>query len=317
MSSKLNQPLLNLCPFPVRDALVVDADQNLKDLLVTILEPPVWAIRYVSTNRMALQAARDKSFELVITSERTSAREDIELLHRIRAVRPHTRLIILADESTPTDILAAMRDHAFSFFSKPYSGEQLGDMIRLATETPCWDDGIELRSATPEWIRVHVRCHTRTADRLLQFVKEITELPEAEREEVGVAFREMLLNAMEHGGGFDPESSVEVEYVRAQRMISCRISDPGPGFSLDEISHAAVANPPEDPILHARIRDELGLRPGGLGILMAKSLVDEIIYNQKGNEVLLIKYLQHAGAKAKAAHAEHESPGKPESTRVQ
>lgn len=306
----------NLCLFPVRDALVVDADQDLKDLLLTILEPPVWAIRYVPTNRIALQAARDKSFELVITSEKTSASEDIELLRRIRAVRPHTRLIILADESTPTDIFAAMRDRAFSFFSRPYSGEQLGEMIRLATETPCWDDGIELRSATPEWIRVDVRCHTRTADRLLQFVKEIIDLPEAEREEVGLAFREMLLNAMEHGGGFDPQSYVEVEYVRAQRMISCRISDPGPGFSLDEITHAAVANPPDDPVLHATVRQQLGLRPGGLGILMAQHLVDQVIYSQKGNEVLLIKYLDRAQAKAKVPHKESESPCKPESTRV-
>ena len=33
------------------------------------------------------------------------------------------------------------------------------------------------------------------------------------------------------------------------------------------------------------------MRPGGYGILLAQKLVDELIYNEDGNEVLLVKYL--------------------------
>jgi anti-sigma regulatory factor (Ser/Thr protein kinase) len=286
-------------PFVIRDALVVDADAELRDLLVTILKPGIWAIQHVSTNQAALRVAQRKAFELVITSEKTSGREDVELLRKIRLGHPHTRLIVLAKDSTPEDVLASMREHAFSFFSPPFSREQLGNMIEMATEVPCWDDGIDLMSSTPEWIKLQLRCQVRTADRLLQFMKEICDLPEAEREEVGLAFREILLNAMEHGGGFDPETYVEVEYVRARRMVSCRISDPGPGFTLDEISHAAVANPDDDPVRHAAVRDQLGLRPGGFGILLAQQLVDQVIYGRDGNEVLLIKYLD--GPQAKTA----------------
>jgi anti-sigma regulatory factor (Ser/Thr protein kinase) len=35
----------------------------------------------------------------------------------------------------------------------------------------------------------------------------------------------------------------------------------------------------------------MGLWPGGFGILVAKQLVDELFYNERGNEVLLIKRL--------------------------
>jgi anti-sigma regulatory factor (Ser/Thr protein kinase)/ActR/RegA family two-component response regulator len=280
--------------FIVRNALVVDADQTFKDFLVTVLRPGEWSIRYVPTNKAALEAAQSRVFELIITGQKTSAREDIELLRKIRAVRPHTRVIILTHDSTPDDVLTAMQEHAFSFFSKAQSPDNLANIIHMATEVPVWDDGIELRSATPEWIRLDVRCQLRTADRLLQFMREITDLPQGEREKVGMAFHEILLNAMEHGGGLDPNSYVQVEYVRAKRMVSCRISDPGPGFTLDEISHAAVANPDNDPLRHAKVRDELGLRPGGFGILLAQRLLDQVIYNQEGNEVLLIKYLDKA-----------------------
>jgi len=285
-------------PFAIRDALVVDADSGLKKLLLEILKPGIWAIRHVPTNQAALRATKRKAFELIITSEKTSGMEDVELLRKIRVGRPHVRLIILAAATTPADALASMQAHAFSFFSKPYSIEQLGSMIQLAVESPCWDDGIELLSSTPEWIKLEVRCQVRTADRLLQFMKEISDLPDAEREEVGMAFREILLNAMEHGGGFNRENYVDVEYVRAQRMVSCRISDPGPGFTLDEIPHAAVANPADDPVRHVEIRDKIGLRPGGFGILLAQKLVDQVIYGQDGNEVLLIKYLDEPQSKA-------------------
>jgi anti-sigma regulatory factor (Ser/Thr protein kinase) len=33
------------------------------------------------------------------------------------------------------------------------------------------------------------------------------------------------------------------------------------------------------------------LRPGGFGILLAKNIIDELIYSEKGNEGMLVKYL--------------------------
>jgi anti-sigma regulatory factor (Ser/Thr protein kinase) len=164
-------------------------------------------------------------------------------------------------------------------------------MVRSATAAPLWDDGIELVSATPEWISIIARCDKKTADRLVQFFREISDLPLSEREDVATAFREMLLNAIEHGGNFDPNQYVEVAYVRTSKLVMCRIKDPGQGFYLDEIHHAAVNNPSYDPIRHILFREAQGLRPGGYGVLLTKHLVDELLYSEKGNEVLLVKYL--------------------------
>ena len=43
-----------------------------------------------------------------------------------------------------------------------------------------------------------------------------------------------------------------------------------------------------------RIREEQGLRPGGFGLLMVRASVDELVYNEKHNEVVFIKYLDSA-----------------------
>jgi len=269
----------------------VGGSSDLLPLLSGILQSPDWNTQHAVNNAAALDIAAKNRFDLIITDEKTSGREDIELLRKIRRVCPHTRLIILTGEGTPADVIASMREHAFSYFSQPISRDDLAAMVQMAAEEPSWDDGIEVVSATPDWIRTRVRCDLKTADRVVQFLNEVSELPEGERHDVAKAFREMLLNAIEHGGHLDPTKYVEIDYVRARRAVTCRITDPGPGFNPDNIPHAALNNPPGDPVRHMAVREEQGMRPGGFGILLAQQLVDELIYGEEGNEVFLVKYL--------------------------
>jgi anti-sigma regulatory factor (Ser/Thr protein kinase) len=101
---------------------------------------------------------------------------------------------------------------------------------------------------------------------------------------------------MEHGGNFDPSQYVEISFIRARRAVVCRVKDPGQGFSLEELRHAAINSPTDNLLSHVAIREAQGLRPGGFGLLLTKKLVDELIYNEKGNDVLLVKYLHQAAS---------------------
>jgi anti-sigma regulatory factor (Ser/Thr protein kinase) len=271
--------------------LVVLTDLCANAALVDHLSRQGWSVEYVPDNESAMSAVHEKVFDLIVTGETTTAKHDLELLRKIRIVHPHTRMIILTNDRTPGDVIAAFRERAFSLFSTPYELEDLVEMIRLAIEGPCWDDGIELLSGTPAWIRLLVRCEQSTADRLVQFFQEMIDLPEKEKSAVAYAFREMLLNAIRYGGKFDPQQYVEISYVRVRKMIACRVKDPGEGFSLTELYHAAVTNPEHNPLRHILIREAEGLAPGGYGILLSRHMVDELLYNEKGNEVLLVKYL--------------------------
>ena len=273
-----------------RVALAVGSDAGLASELANVL--PDWNIERTLNNLTAWESIQNRNFDVVITGAETSATADIELLSKIRRVRPHLRLVILTSESTPWDAIVSMREGAFSYLSKPYSAETLREVIQLAADGPCWDDGIEVVSATPEWIQLFARCDRNTADRLLLFFHQIIDLPQPENDNVASAFREMLLNAIEHGGHFDPSQFVEIAYMRAQHAVVCRVKDPGEGFSMEEIQHAAVSNPPDEPLRHQILRDASGIRPGGFGLLITRSLVDELIHSERGNEVLLIKYLR-------------------------
>jgi anti-sigma regulatory factor (Ser/Thr protein kinase)/CheY-like chemotaxis protein len=284
-------PKIESVPLRLKRALFIDADPEIREMLRDILDPRRWSVRHAANNLAALELVKQSAFDLIITSDKTSGRDDVELLRKIRMVRAHTRVIILADQSAPSYVIDSMRERAFSYFSRPFSLTSLAEMVQMAAEGPAWDDGIEVKSATPEWIRILARCDVPTADRLIQFLQEIGDLPEVEGNAVATACREILLNAMEYGGKFQPDQWVEISFVRARHMVMCRVKDPGEGFTLDEIEHAAIANPDEDPIRHVTARDAKGLRPGGYGVLLAKKLVDELIYSEKGNEVLLVKYM--------------------------
>ena len=69
------------------------------------------------------------------------------------------------------------------------------------------------------------------------------ELPDEVRESMAQAFRELLSNAIEWGGRLDPTRTVRISCLRTQRMLLYRIADPGEGFDIDRLAHAAVSNP--------------------------------------------------------------------------
>jgi anti-sigma regulatory factor (Ser/Thr protein kinase) len=222
----------------------------------------------------------------------TGCAVDLDLVGEIRAARPEARVIIISDCEEPELVLRAMREHTFAFFRRPFDPEALKDAVAQALGAPDWEDGIELLSGRPEWISLRLRCRRFTATRILQFFSELrVDLPDRERDSIATAFREILLNAIEHGGQLDPEKRVDVSRIRSERFVLYRVSDPGSGLTREALGHAASADPTGDPIAHELARAERGLRPGGFGMLIASSLADELLYNEKGNEAILIKYL--------------------------
>ena len=249
------------------------------------------SIEIADGNAEALQRLRQRAFELVLTNPESSVPEDLALIAEIERIRPGLKIIILARAATPEDIIASLRARVFACFSSPFDVHEVAAMILHALEATNWSSAIEVLSADPNWIQLRVNCQLLTADRLLRFMTEFrSDLADAGRSTLLMAFREILLNAMEHGCAFDHEKVIEVNAVRTKRAIVYRFRDPGPGFRGKPLPHAAIHNPPDNPVAHVDFREAQGLRPGGFGILLAQQLVDELVFNETGNEVLLIKH---------------------------
>jgi DNA-binding NarL/FixJ family response regulator/anti-sigma regulatory factor (Ser/Thr protein kinase) len=239
-----------------------------------------------------VRLARAMPIDVLITSPSSSLAEDLALVEEIKAVRSDVRVIVLSRAFTDSDVVRALRASVFACFSEPFDVQEIADMARSALAAENWRDGIQIRSGLPNWLTLRVACRLMTADRLTRFMTEWRgDLPSAERDLLMTAFREMLLNAMEHGAGFDPAKVIEVTAARTARAIVFHFRDPGNGFDQADLRYAAASNTAEGVIATTVKRADAGLRPGGFGMLIVRQIVDELVYNEHGNEVILIKHI--------------------------
>jgi CheY-like chemotaxis protein len=272
--------------------LIVDDDPDVHQLLIAALAAPDREIESAFDGISGFHRVEGAPYDLVITDVNMPELDGMALLQRIRQIRPDVRVVVMTVASTPENITRAIQAQAFAYFSKPFTISAVSDMAERALTSMPGEDDIQVLSAAPHWVGLRLRCKIETGDRIVQFMRELgMGLTPREQEQIATAFREILLNAIEHGAGSDPDKRVTITCIRTQRAILYYVRDPGEGFSFQDLAHAAVSNPAASPFEHAEVREQMGMRPGGFGILMTRQLVDELIYNDKGNEVLLIKYL--------------------------
>lgn len=276
--------------------LVVDDEPDIHTLIETALGAEGYAVLHARDAFEGLDVLAREGADAALLDIMMPGMDGLEMLAQLRRHDDNVRVIMMTAMSTPTAVISAMRDQACDFLAKPFDMDALVSAVKSALSVP-ETVSIEVLSARPEWIELRVPCTPDAIDPLERLMSQLkTDLPSETRESVTYAFREMLRNAIEHGGKSDPRRSVEVGYLRSPRLILYRIKDPGEGFSIDSLHHSALLNPENDPVMHERVREEMGLRPGGFGILIARELVDEMIYNESHNEVILIKYLAAAPA---------------------
>jgi anti-sigma regulatory factor (Ser/Thr protein kinase) len=199
---------------------------------------------------------------------------------------------MMTSDQTSDTLLRALRGRVFHFLPKPVEAQSLLELVHDALSSEPSAPPIQVLSATPDWVELLVPCERTVVNRVQSFLSRLeSDLPKEQRESIGFAFRELLNNAIEWGGRLDPNQKVRISYIRTPRAVFYRIDDPGPGFRIEELKHAAINNPEDDPLAHTQAREEKGLRPGGLGLMMTRAMIDELVYNEARNQVVLIKYL--------------------------
>lgn len=250
-------------------------------------------VEFAAGDADALLKLRNNSIAVIITNPESAIAEDLALLEEMRRIHPGINCIVLAEQSSTEDVIAALRARVFACFTPPFDAAEIVCLAQNAVTDDESTNDFKVVSARPGWVTVRVVPRLINADRLLTFIRKLAErLPNEALQDVMQGFREILLNAMEHGAAFDPDQVVEVTAVRTARSCVFYVRDPGTGFRPETLTHAAIANPDEDPAAHTRLREQQGMRPGGFGLLLAKGTVDELLYNETGNEVLLIKYIR-------------------------
>ena len=278
-------------PAPGKRVLVIDDEESLRDLLQLALREGGYAVETARDGLDGLEQLKSKKFDLVLLDVWMPRMNGLQMLTELQQLPAPPRVIMMTADHTPETLLHTIRESAYQYIGKPFTLESMMELVGKVIACP-EQAAIEVLSAKPEWVELLVPCQKEAVDRIESFLMAMKgDLAEEVRYSVGQAFHELLLNAIEWGGKLDPNRKVHIAYLRTKRMILYRIADPGTGFRFQDLTHAAVSNQAGDSLQHVRVRDEKGMRPGGFGILLTRSLVDELIYNQAQNEVMFVKYL--------------------------
>ena len=271
--------------------LVVDDDQTTRLVMRKVLTGGGFLTSDAKDGIAALKALRSRRFDLMLLDVWMPRMNGLELLAELRKIESPPRVVVMTSDDAPETLLKAVREQAFTYVHKPVTASALLKTIRETLDAPD-PPLIEVISARPEWVELMVPCSREAVDRIETVMAHLdTDLPPEVRDSIAYAFRELLTNAVEWGGGLDPSRKVRISYLRARRMLMYRIADPGPGFKIEDLPHAAVGQKPDDPTAHMEVREKKGLRPGGYGLLTVQATVDELLYNERRNEVVFVKYL--------------------------
>jgi len=279
-----------------RRVLVADDDAATRHGVAKLLENAGFDVSEAADGNAALSAIQEKQYDLVFLDIWMPHLSGLEVLARIRTGTSRPKVIVMTSDGTSETLLRAVKEQAYDYLSKPFPLRQAIEVAQRALSGD-QEPVIEVLSARPHWVELLIPCTREAAERIQTFMMRLeADLPDTVRETIASSFRELLLNAVEWGGQLDPNRKVRIASVRSPRMLMFRIADPGPGFSFEGLSHAAVGQPESEPVAHMSVREERGIRPGGFGILMTKAAADELLYNEAQNEVMFIKYFDNTQA---------------------
>jgi DNA-binding response OmpR family regulator len=195
-------------------------------------------------------------------------------------------IIMVTCRDLPQDKIHGLQVGANHYLTKPFTPEQLENAVQSVLT---WKEELQ-RHGTEGEIHFHMQSDTQALDELNFLLGALflhSGMPQHQIKQLTMAVWEIGVNAIEKGHQKQIDRIVTVTYRIDSEKITIVVRDTGPGFNTADLPHAAK---PDDPLAHLEVREKMGLSEGGFGILMARGLVDDLQFNDKGNEIRLVKY---------------------------
>jgi len=215
-----------------------------------------------------------------------------ELVAKMRELSPSTAVVVITGFRNDSAILKCLEYGAADYLTKPLDlhvlertlERSLGRRVRLVED----DRDVELRAHAKGWVELTAPSDFEYLERFRTFTETLlaTDMDEEEREAIRLAIDEIGTNAVEWGNMGDRAKKVRISYCLFDDRITFKVEDEGEGFDPE-----ALDDPTIDPMAHIMERLSQGKRAGGYGVYITKNIMDEVIYSDKGNVVVMTKYL--------------------------
>lgn len=267
--------------------MVVEDEPVMNELVSEILHFHDFDVRSAFSGEQALTAVAEQQPDAVLLDIMLPGVSGYEVCHQLKCARETNLLpvVMLTALDRRDDRVRGIRVGADAYVTKPFDPEVLIDILGKTIE--------RVRSRMAHGLRGYLELSFQSDLEYLMEVNDLllslyaqSPLTEKEIQEIRYCLLEMGKNAVEWGNRNQKDLLIHMEYALSEQQLEFIIRDQGQGFDPSNVPHAADAG---DPLAHTFVREKLGMREGGFGILLSRSFMDEVRYNAKGNEVSLIK----------------------------
>ncbi len=268
-------------------ALIVEDDRDQAELAAQFVLLRDYRPVMAATGEAGLERARELAPDVVLLDLMLPDTDGFEVCRQLRGDRRTmaTPIVMVTALNTPEHRRRGFRVGANAYVTKPYGAE---DLFSALVAVRGWRENLRRAGILAE-ISIELNSATTFLQEVNEFLTDlymITPLAAEQVAQLRQAVMEMGQNAIEWGNRHRMDLLVRMMYRVFADRVEIVVRDEGPGFDRGNLPHAAT---PEDPLAHLDIRESLGLREGGFGLLISRGMVDELRYNNPGNEVTLIK----------------------------
>lgn len=268
-------------------ALIVEDHVDQAEMVARLLKLRDYDSIVAETGEQGLRLAREHGPDVVLLDLMLPDINGFDVCRQLRSDRATmlTPIVMLTALGDAENRLHGFRVGANAYLSKPYGIE---DLFQAVSAARAWRADIEQEKMHGE---IHVELNSEVAflqelNDFLMHLCQSTPLTTDQVLQLRQAVLEMGQNAIEWGNKHHVEKLVHIRYRLFEDRVEIVVRDQGAGFDRTNLPHAAVE---DDPVTHLDVREELGIRTGGYGLMISRGMVDELRHNDAGNEVTLIK----------------------------
>ncbi len=285
--------------------LIVDDQQVLRNVLVKFIQKAGFEPIEAEDGKKAIDLYRTLHPAVVLSDIMMPRMDGLTLLNEIKKIDSQAVVILMTGYGNEDVLLKALRGGASNYFKKPFNFHEIVEVIKHLLKHQTELDLSQVYSPYLVKESKHFVFKTIDAD-IFPIINQITLhfkniVPLSEILNLKVGIEEILKNAVEHGNLSitTDEKNKAIERGKFGELVEDRLKKGGNADKKIFVNAEVTAD-----LLKVTIRDEGDgfnwqslpdlqaeslLQYSGRGIFLTRIYFDELIYNQKGNEVTLIK----------------------------
>jgi len=264
------------------------------------LEEPAAAVE--SARNLSTRCnGKGESFEIVLWNLESPEQFDTAVQKELVEILPGCDSVVAVAEASEAQVVSLLQAGVTYLWDKADGPEAVRQsflhLVGLEREVRACRSSLEIEYPTRNWVEISAPSESKFVESLAAFVQLLTrtKLPERKRRSLAYALREIGQNAVEWGNANDPRKQIHMSFCILQDRVLVKLEDEGSGFDPAGIPDART-----DPLKMLLKRREEGKRAGGYGLAIVRGLMDKVVFNERGNAVVLVvSYEENPAAEAR------------------